>query len=590
MATAADLNKKRQKRQKLIRAMVREAKKNPAPEGRFYLEQYCVLVLTGKIIACRKIIAVCAVLLHKLRCPEKYYPYVFDMEEANRHIDFVEMFCKQPQGKLGQPLKLELFQKARWQALFGFVHVEKRTRQYKECMILEGRKNGKTTEIAGIELDLLMNDGEGSPEIYNIATKREQAAKAFNACVNMRLQSPEIKSLIKKRQSDLYFPYNMGFIAVLASATNKLDGLNAHGVLIDELGAIKNRAVYDDMKQSMSAREQPILFSISTNNFVREGIFDSQYEYAEGVLDGIIDDDTFLAFIYELDSREEYKKEKYWIKANPGLGTIKNIEFLRQMVKKAKQDPSFLPTVLAKDFNLKENSAVAWLTWAEISNPEKFDIKFDYCIGGFDAADSVDLFAATALCMRPNDSKIYRRSMYWIPQKVLDIAALNGDRKERDNVPYSLWVKQGFMRAYPGHKVDKRVALEWFKELREDNLYVLYIGYDKWHIDDTLLAEFKAEFGERAMIPIIQGKRTLSQPMHDLKADLRAGLLVDNNNPIDKMCLLNTCVDTDINGNIQPVKTIDPRKRIDGTVALICAYKVLNDKKDEILRMNEEAQ
>ena len=310
MATAVDLNKKRQKRQKLIRAMVREAKKNPAPEGRFYLEQYCVLVLTGKIVACRKIIAVCAVLLHKLRFPEKYYPYIFDVDEANRHIDFVEMFCKQPQGKLGEPLKLELFQKARYQALFGFIHSEKRTRQYKECMVLEGRKNGKTTDVAGIELDLLMNDGEGSPEIYNIATKREQAAKAFNACLNMRLQSPEIRSLVKKRQSDLYFPYNMGFITVLASATNKLDGLNAHAVLIDELGAIKNRSVYDDMKQSMSSREQPILFSISTNNFVREGIFDSQYEYAEGVLDGIIEDDTFLPFIYELDNREEYKKEK----------------------------------------------------------------------------------------------------------------------------------------------------------------------------------------------------------------------------------------------------------------------------------------
>lgn len=584
-----DLNKKRQKRQKLIKAMKREAKKKPAEEGRNYLEKYCCGVLTNEIIACQKIISICAILLHKIRYHDKYYPYIFDMKEANRHIDFIEKFCKQPQGRIGEPFKLELFQKARLQAIFGFRNVETSARQFTECMIVEGRKNGKTSEIAAIELDLLLNDGEGAPEIYNIATKREQAIKAFNACLNMRLQSEALKKVLKKRQSDLYFPGNMGFITALASSTNKLDGLNAHGILIDELGAIKNRAIYDDMKQSMSARSQPLLFSISTNNFIREGIFDSQYEYARGVIDGDIEDDTFLPFIYELDEREEYKKEKMWIKANPGLGSVKKIEFLRQMVSKAKQDPSFLPTVLTKDFNLIENSATSWLTWAEISNPKRFNIKFNYCVGGFDAADSVDLFAATALCVRPNDNKIYRYSMYWLPQNVLDMAAIHGDRKERDNMPYTLWIKRGLMRAYPGHKVDKRVALEWFKELREDGLYTLYIGYDRWHVDDTLLAEFKAEFGERSMIPIIQGKKTLSQPMHDLKADLRAGLIVDNNNPIDKMCLMNTAVDMDINGNIQPVKTLDARKRIDGTIALICAYKVLQDKKDEIVKLNEGA-
>ena len=315
--------------------MEREAKKTPAPEGENWLEQYTCLVLTGKITACRKVRTLCAVLLDKLRHPEKYRPWVFDEALANHHIEFVERFCKQPQGKLGAPLRLELFQKARWQAIFGFVDAHTGLRQYQECMIVEGRKNGKTTECAGIEIDLLVNDGEGAPEIYSIATKREQAAKSFNACVNMRKQSPELAAAIRKRQSDLYYPYNLGFITALASATNTLDGLNAHGVLVDELAAIKNRAIYDDMKQSMSAREQPLLFSISTNGFVRESIFDAQYEYAAGVIDGSIDDDTFLAWIYELDERDEYRSEKMWIKANPGLGTIKKVDYLRRMVKKA---------------------------------------------------------------------------------------------------------------------------------------------------------------------------------------------------------------------------------------------------------------
>jgi len=578
----------RTQREKLVKRMVREAKKIPAPDGEHWLEQYACAVLTRKITACQKVKTLCALLLDKIRHPERYKPYVFDLEKANLHINFVQRFCRQPQGQLGAPLKLELFQKARWQAIFGFVNVDTGLRQYREVMIVEGRKNGKTTECAAIELDLLVNDDEGAPEIYNIATKREQAAKAYNACVNMRVQSPELLKGIRKRQSDLFFPFNLGTISVLASATNSLDGLNAHGVLIDELAAIKNRQIYDDMKQSQSARAQPLLFAITTNGFVRECIFDAQYAYAAGVLEGSIKDDTFLPWIYELDDRNEYLNEKMWIKANPGIGTIKNVEFLRHMVAKAKSDPSFLPTVLVKDFNIKENAASAWLTWAECSNPATWDIAFDYCIGGMDAADSVDLCAATAICQRPGDPKIYRKSMYWIPQSVLDADALEGRRRERDNAPYSLWIKRGLMRAVPGNKVDKQVMLDWFCELRdEDDLYVLYIGYDPWHIDDSLLARFKAEFGERCMVCVRQGPYTLSQPMKDLKADLGAGLIVDNNNPVDKWCLVNTEVKADINGNIQPVKSLDARRRIDGTVALLCAYTVLCDKRDEYVGLNE---
>ena len=579
------------KRLHLLSQMTIEAEQFPRDQigAEEHLLRYCVSILAGEITACRKIRLLCAVLLDKLLHPEKYAPWVFDREQANRHIAFIEIFCRQPQGGFGQPIQLELFQKARLQALFGFVHAETGLRQYNEVLIIEGRKNGKTTECACVELDLLVNDGESAPEIYNIATKRDQAKKGFTACVQIINQSPDLQ-IIRKRQSDLYFPFNMGTISVLASAANSLDGLNSHAVILDELAAIKNRAVYDDMKQSMSARAQPVLFCITTNGFIREGIYDRQYEYAASVLDGSVDDEHFLAWIYELDAREEYLDEAMWIKANPGLDTIKSRPFLRQMVERAKADPSFLPTVLTKDFNWTENTATAWLNWAEISNPEICKVRFDYCIGGFDAADSIDLFAATALCMRPGDPKIYRRSMYWIPQSVLDEDARAGNRRGRDSMPYELWVRRGLMRAVPGNKIDKQVALDWFIELRDvEDLYVMYIGYDPWHIDDSLLAKFRAEFGEQSMIPIRQGVYTLSQPMKDLKAELGAGHVVDNNNPIDKMCLMNTEIRTDINGNIQPVKSTDPRRRIDGTIALICAYKVLQDKRNDYIDRNEEA-
>jgi phage terminase large subunit-like protein len=550
-----------------------------------HLEEYARKVLSGEIVACHRIKQVYRLLLDKLLQPGKYDPWVFDEKLTEKPIDFIETFCKQAQGKMGTPIKLELFQKAKLQAIFGFVHKETRFRQYNECLTIEGRKNGKSSECAAVNLYLLMADGEGAPEIYNIATMLDQAKIGFEYSYKMVKQSPMLRKHIRKRMSDLYFAYNMGIIKPLASNSNSLDGLNAHGVTIDELSAIKNRDIYDLMKQSMSSRQQPLLFCITTNGFVRDSIFDSQYEYACNVLDGKVEDDRFLPFIYELDSKDEWDKEDCWIKANPGLGTIKSIQFLRECVAKAKNDPAFKPTVMVKDFNMKENSSSAWLTWDEIDSQEEFDFRgmgFRYGVGGFDASETTDLTAAKVLCMRPGDNKIYVKSMYWIPEEVLRQMDADGNRRERDNVPYLLWEKQGLLRTTPGNKIDKHCILEWFMELRDkDDVYVPWIGYDPWHIEDALLNEFIAEFGRESMIKIRQGVQTLSYPMKSLKGDLAAKKIVFNKNPIDMWNLSNLEIRTDINGNIQPVKGKDNRKRIDGAMALIDAYIVLHDKMDE---------
>lgn len=547
-------------------------------------ELYFGSIVDGRITACDKMKRVADMLLNQYASPQEFH---FDYEIAKKHTDFIERFCKQPTGRIGTPLKLELFQKARMQAVFGFVD-DNDLRQYNECLIIEGRKNGKTTETAAIEIDMLVNDGEGSPQIYNIATQREQAMLGFNAAHKMIKQSPMLSKHVRKRATDLYFPLNFGFIKALASNSNSLDGLDVHCATIDELAAIKNRDLYDLVKQAMGARQQPLLFTITTNGFVRGSIFDAQYDYAKNILEGKAKNKRFLPFIYELDSVDEWDKEECWEKANPGLGTIKSRDYLRQMVQKAKDDPSFKPTVMVKDFNMKQTATSAWLRFEELNNEEMFDIsKFGYCIGGFDAADSVDLNAAVAIFQRPDDPKVYVESMFWIPQSVIDEQEKTGNRKERDNVPYSLWIDQGYMRTCPGNKCDKKIFLEWFREIREKHdIYTSFIGYDPWHISDDLLREFAAEFGKNAMIPVRQGVVTLSDPMKDLAADFRAKRIVYNNNPIMRWCLINTEVKTDINGNIQPIKGLDARKRIDGVAALIDAYKVLQDKRNQYVNLN----
>lgn len=547
------------------------------------LERYCTDLLNGRIPACRRMKQVAQRLLEALLSPGEFH---FDPEIAQRHITFIQTFCKTPTGKVGTPLNLQLFQRARMEAVFGFVD-DNDLRQYNEVLVIEGRKNGKTTETAAIEWDLLVNDGEGAPQIYNVATKLDQAKLGYQAAVKMRHMSPLLAKHTRKRTADLYFPLNMGFIKAIASNTSSMDGLDVHGAVIDELAAIKNRDIYDLIKQGMGARSQPLLFTITTNGFIRGGIFDAQYQYACDILDGKADNPRFLPFIYELDSPDEWDDPACWEKANPGLGTIKSAAYLAEMVQKAKDDPSFKPTVMVKDFNLPQTTESAWLRWEELNNERICDIRFDYCIGGFDAADTTDLNAAKAVCMRPDDPNLYVRSMYWIPEAVLKAQEKSGNRRERDNVPYSLWVQQGYMRTCPGNKCEKRIFLEWFKELRDtEDLYVLYIGYDPWHIDDTLLREFRAEFGPESMIPVRQGPFTLSEPMKNLRADFQAHRVIYDNNPVDKWCLANTEAKTDVNGNVQPVKSLDARRRIDGTVALLCAYTVLQDKKDLYINLN----
>ena len=543
-----------------------------------YLKEYGEAVLNGEIVACEKIKRQYEKLLHDMEIPKQWH---FDVKAGSKPIEFIESFCKQSQGKIGSKLGLQLFQKAMLQAAFGFLD-DNDLRRYQEMFDLMGRKNGKTTLLAALELYMLMADGEGAPECYIIATARDQANKGYTEAVNMYRHSPEISALLKKRQSDLYFKYNMGFLKALASNVNSLDGLNSHFVTIDELAAIKNRDIYDLMKQSMAARKQPLLCCITTSGFIRNSIYDSQYEYAARVIDGKIENERFLPLMYELDSYDEWTNPKMWVKANPGLGTIKKTEFLADSVAKAKDDDTFLTTVLTKDFNIIANATTAWLPYDVLNNDELIpgSLKFRYGIGGFDAADSVDLNAAKMICKRRDSSKIYVKQMYWIPQSKLDDMGTQG--ASRDRAPYDVWRARGLLRVEEGNRVNKRVILDWFIEMRDKyDIYPLYIGFDPWHIDDSLLAAFEQEFGKTVMIPVRQGVATLSQPMKELKAEFAAHNIVYNNNPIDKYCLANTYTKTDINGNIQPDKGSSETLRIDGTAALLDAYVIYINKADE---------
>ena len=541
-------------------------------------EQYFGGIVDGKIVACDKMKRISEILLERYLAPDEFH---FDHRIAERHTKFIETFCKLPSGKVGMPFKLELFQKARLQALFGFVD-DNDLRQYNECLIIEGRKNGKTSETAAVEVDMLVDDKEGSPQIYNVATMKDQAKLGFEAAKKMIEMSPELASSIKKRAHDLYFSGNFGFIKALASNTNSLDGLDIHCAVIDELAAIKNRDLYDLIKQAMGARRQPLLFCITTNGYVRESIFDAQYSYASSVLNGTVDNPRFLPFIYELDDPGEWDKEECWVKANPGIGTIKSREYLREMVQKAKDDPSFRPTVMVKDFNLPQSGAETWLPFENIVNESTYtmeEISHSYAIGGCDLSATTDLTCASLLIRKPDNDTVYVLQHYFIPQGKIDAL----EKTKSKEAPYKLWSEQGWLTINEGAAVDYSNVTKWFAEMVEQyDIRPLWISYDR-ALAGYWVPEMES-FGFD-MEKCAQGPFTWSQPMKEMGAAFSEHKVNYNNNPLLRWCLANTGVKSlnkDGIETIQPVK-LQQNRRIDGMVSLLNAWVAYVKHYDEYM-------
>jgi phage terminase large subunit-like protein len=358
-------------------------------------------------------------------------------------------------------------------------------------------------------------------------------------------------------------------MTALASDSNTLDGLNLHLAVIDELHAIRDRNLYEVLKQGMSARRSPMMVMITTAGTVRENIYDDMYEYASKVVDGTIQDERFLPILYELDNRDEWTDYRMWEKANPGLGRIKKLEDITEKVERAKANAKDLPGILTKDFNVRQTSSESWLTFEQVHNPETFDISEItdcYAVGGVDLSSTTDLTCATLLVMKP-DGKKFVIQQYFLPEELIE------KRKKEDKIPYDMWKERKLLTTSEGYKVNYSDVTAWFVEMYQTHsIRPLWIGYDPW--SSTYWVDEMNQYGFE-MKAVRQGARSLSQPMKEMSADLSSKLINYNMNPMLIWCLTNTAVAVDSNDNIKPVKGRHSRMRIDGAVSLIIAYTVL---------------
>jgi phage terminase large subunit-like protein len=553
-----------------------------------YILEYWEKIEKGEIIVSRRIRILYKKLANDIDNPSGQY--IFDIDKAMRPIIFIEKFCKHSKGKwAGKPVLLELWEKALTQAIFGFVHVDSDKRKYTKAILFVARKNGKSLIASCIALFMLTKDGEGGAECFSIATKKDQAKIVWLEAKRMIKKSPALNRRLRCLVSEIHYDDKESIFKPLGSDSDTLDGLNPSFVCVDELHAIKDKNIVDVMYDGMSTREQPLFLETTTMGTIRENIFDIEYEYATQVIDGYENDNTgfidehLISFVYELDSRSEWTDEKCWVKANPGISTIKDFDKLKEKVERAKKRPTDVANLLCKDFNVRVNSSESWLTFEQANNETLFDIKEmkpNYGICGVDLSDTTDLTAAKVIFMLPNDDNIYCISMYWLPADLLEA------RVKEDRVPYNIWYDKGYLRLSEGNSVHPKYITEWLQEVQNEmGIYLPWIGYDGWSAK-YWVEEMKGYFGKEAMIPIRQGKQTLSGPMKNLGALFDAHKIIYNNNPVDKWNFCNVSVDLDLkNGTIQPHKGSNRRKRIDGFAALLDAFVVLEEKRNDYLNM-----
>lgn len=544
--------------------------------------EYWNKIQSGEEVVCDKIFRTYKKIVYDMEHPDEFS---YSNKRANHIIEFFENYCKPSKSNDSEEnVKLELWEKAMLATVFGFID-KNGLRKYRESILIVGKKNGKSLLASGVGNYMLVADGERGPEVYAVATKRDQAKIIWTEAKRMVRKSPELRRRIKTLVAELSSEdFNEGVFKPLASDSDTLDGLNVHCGLMDELQQWKaGRRLYDIIADGVTARKQPLIFITTTAGTIREDIYDQKYEEAERIINGYFDpagyhDERTIAFIYELDSRKEWIDEKCWKKANPGLGTIKNLDALRHKVSKAISDPTLVKNLVCKEFNIRETSSEAWLTFEQLNNTETFDLKElkpRYGIGGVDLSSTTDLTNATVIFMVPYDERIYVKQMYWLPKDLLE------QRVREDKIPYDVWYDQGLLRLCPGNKIHYAYITEWFQEVQDElDIYLFKCGYDSWSAS-YFVEEMTNLFGKTVMEPVVQGKKTLSGPMKSLGADLSKKLVVYDNNPILKWCLANTSVDIDKNDNIQPCKGNLGTRRIDGMAGLLDAYVCLENNLEE---------
>lgn len=547
-----------------------------------WLETYYYAIKEGKVIVGNELMLQLDKLIADLKNPR--YKYI--TREADARILFMETCCLQSKAPFfNKPLKLLLWQKCFFECIYSFKMAETGLDRFKNVILIVSRKNGKSFQFAGdVMYDLFV--GEGGQDIVTCSVDDKTAKLIFEEVKKMSAKLDRKEKIVHKTIVNIENMVNNTYVFKLSAKSKNLDGFNCSKTIQDELHQDPTDAMAMACIQSMSVRDNPKYIGVSTEGFLDDGYLERKLKYCRAVLNDEYEDETQLTFLYTQDSENEiYQNPLSWYKSNPSLGIVKKWDALREKLNAAKFEKATKVYVLCKDFNIKQNSAEAFLMESDYNYEQVVtdleDFRDQYCFGAVDLAATTDLTCAKILFMKPNDNKKYIFTKYFIPQSKLE----NSDDKAA-GAKYTEWARAGLLDIHDGNEVDLAKVAEWFKNLYTDyGIRLFKLGYDNRFSKDFLATMDSYGYGNKkgeVCEMINQSKWVMSNPIKLLEADLKSRI-VHGINDMDKWCYSNAAIQVDDNQMVMLVKT-NQHKRIDGLVTTVIGYAIFQRYRTEYMK------
>lgn len=557
-----------------------------------YIQDYRAAIRSGEIMAGHELIDELDNLIRDMDDER----YIFDTTDADIRIHFMENCIRLTKSPFyGRPMKLMLWQKAFITAVYSFKMadetfidasgVERHTDRFKKCVLLIARKNAKSETCSALMLTESIVGNEGADLVCS-SNDDTQANILYDAIDTMRLMIDPDQRDTWRNQKWIRINDTNSKIFKISDRTRNKEGRNIDYSVVDEVHEMRENVIIKSIEQSQSLKDNPKLIIITTEGFIVDGALDEILRQCRRVIAGEDDGaaaERLLPWLYTQDSEQEiWADERTWQKSNPSLYTIKKITYLREQIDAARKSTTDRAFVLAKDFNIKQNTAAAWLHLEDYCYHAQYELETfrgALMLGGVDMSETTDMTSARALIMRKDDKTKYIIQHYWIPESKLTSA----DDKEA-GAKYKEWAKAGLLTICEGNDIDLSQVADWYYMLyKQYGLRLYKCGYDVKFSKDFLRR--MDEYGFECEL-VLQTKQVLSNAMKLVEADLKAQLINYNNNDIDRWCLGNAAVEVDSTGNCQAVKIAgQPARRIDGAVTFIIAYEVYRRYRSEYVSM-----
>lgn len=535
-------------------------------------------VLAGRIVTCEKVRLACQRFQNDIDRArhDPAYPWAFDERLAVRPSAFMERFLRPTKSDYDT---MELLP---WQCfvegnLYGWIDKSTGLRRFREGLIIVGTGNGKSTLMAGNSTYGACKDGERGPEIYLLANSKEQAGIVFNECREQIKASGYLAPRFRPLRDGVYYDAANAVIKSRASDSRRLDGLNPHMAIFDEIHEYRDFKLINIIKRKIVKRRQPLIIYITTMGTVLDGVLTYYYGlFSDALEDGILPpsvSDRMFTYIAELDKGDNIEDSETWIKANPSLGALLDINTLRETWERCKQTPQEKADFITKQLNITaDNSDAAYVT-AEILNRNKAEMNMGElagraCYGGFDLSARED-FTSAVLLFILDDGRIFVLHHSWTTRRKVEL--------NNEKIDYYGWAMQGYLSICDTEYIPQDEIFKWFKQMAA-KYEIMSIGYDPANAI-WLTRALEAEGFDCQVVR--QGPLTLNDPMKDLRENLLDGRIVSNNDPMLRWYLHNVRLRQDYKDrekeNWMPTKRNRYRK-IDGFMAMLDAWTVAMQK------------